>query len=159
MIVEVTESLHSPYAWTSQPTRCFRVPQQHAGLELEWARHLYWEVETFIRLLSGYFAGALLGAFLTLSVYPLDGSIVILSWPFAGGIGWFSGWIAGRLKVCVAVTSMITGAAMPIVIGAYVPLHQYFALYGGPYVIYALLGGIASSLRHDEQDTDLDEAP
>lgn len=103
----------------------------------------------FARLLCGYLVGAVLGACLVFVTYPFDSPAIVLCWPIAFSIGWLSSRIASRFEILIAGLSMVTGAA--VVIDVSISLHSYLVLYGGPYVIFALLGGLASSIVRMER--------
>lgn len=103
-----------------------------------------------VRLMLGYLVGVFLATSLVFAVYPTDGIAVILSWPIAYWLGWVSGLVSRRSSVIVAGLSAATGASAPVLVVASVSLHEYMLLYGGPYVVFALLGGLTASLAWDE---------
>jgi alpha-beta hydrolase superfamily lysophospholipase len=111
-------------------------------------------VLVFIRLLCGFSIGAILTALLAWAAYPSDSPAVILSWPLAGVIGWLASSLANRFGISVAGLSAVAGSAAPIVVEASIQWHPYLLLHGGPYVLYALLGSLATlALREDWENS------
>lgn len=111
----------------------------------------------FARLAAGIAAGVVLIALLAAGVYllswgvrPAAGPLVVLSWPVALAAGWLSGMVSGRSEIPVAALSALVGGTAPVVLHGDVPFHAYALLCGGPYVAFAVLGGLAAAtVRQD----------
>ena len=107
---------------------------------------------TFVKLLCGFLIGTILIALLAWIAYTSESPAALFSWPLAGGIGWVASCLVSKRKISVAGLSAVAGSATFAIVDTSVRLHLYLLFYGGPYVIFALLGSLAASVFYEERE-------